>query len=487
MYEAFFHLNQRPFAATPRVEQYFPARVTEAARRTLVRCIERAEGMGVLVGASGTGKTLVCQMLSSEFEDTFDVVMLGTTRIDSPRALLQAILFGLELPCRGLPDGDMRLALVDHLTRADAAGMLLVADEAHTLPARVLEEIRLITNITVAGQPRARFIMAGSHLLEEHLASPKLESFSQRAAARCYLEPMDRGETTAYIRAQVAAAGGDARRIFTDAAFESVYRASDGVPRLINQLCDHALLLAHTARQHQLTEREVEEAWSDLQQLPTPWSGASEPSKAGSVIEFGQLHDDEDASELDELVSNDAAEGARQYERAEPATLGLRLASGLDDSEPAIEEPTIAEPARVEPALVEKSAVADRLTSIEVGVQPRRATSVELAHSSNPFAESFVEEEVVVERFSTEHASVWAQMPHVYSSEGRILAELLQPYVQTAKIVGMAETPAWTDTRADADLIVVEDDPVTIAGPRPAPTRAYRQEYSQLFAKLRRG
>ena len=272
MYEAFFHLKERPFAATPRVEQYFPARVTEAARRTLVRCIERAEGMGVLVGASGTGKTLVCQMLSSEFEDAFDVVMLGTSRIDSPRTLLQAILFGLELPCRGLADGDMRLALVDHLTRADASGMLLVADEAHTLPARVLEEIRLITNITVAGQPRVRFVMAGSHLLEEHLASPKLASFSQRAAARCYLEPMDRGETTAYIRAQIAAAGGDARRIFTDAAFESVYRASDGVPRLINQLCDHALLLAHAAREHQLTEREIEEAWADLQQLPTPWS-----------------------------------------------------------------------------------------------------------------------------------------------------------------------------------------------------------------------
>ena len=141
----------------------------------------------------------------------------------------------------------------------------------------------------------------------------------------------------------------------------------------------------------------------------------------------------------------------------------------------------------VEAAFVEKSVPADGLSSIEVGVQPRQATSVELAHSSNPFAESFVEEEVVVDRFSTEHASVWAQMPHVYSSEGRILAELLQPFVQTAKVMPIAEAPAWSDTRADADLIVVEDDPVTISGPRPAQARAYRQEYSQLFAKLRRG
>ena len=206
------------------------------------------------------------------------------------------------MPCRGLPDGDMRLALVDHLTRADAnAGMLLIADEAHTLPARVLEEIRLITNITVAGQPRARFVMAGSHLLEEHLASPKLESFSQRAAARCYLEPLDRSETTAYIRAQIAAAGGDARRIFTDAALESVYRASDGVPRLINQLCDHALLLAHTARQHQLSRARNRRGL--VRSAATPHAverGRNEPCKPSGVIEFGQLDDGEDGGTLEE-------------------------------------------------------------------------------------------------------------------------------------------------------------------------------------------
>ncbi|HEY4308032.1 MAG TPA: AAA family ATPase [Pirellulales bacterium] len=481
MYESFFHLTKRPFAATVNIEQYYPGRVIEAARRTLVRCIERAEGMAVLVGASGTGKTLICQMLRNEFEEACDVVTLGTTRIDGPRALLQAILFELDLPCRGLPDGDMRLALVDHLTRADArgAGMLLIADEAHTLPARVLEEIRLITNITVAGQPRVRFVMAGSHLLEEHLASPKLESFSQRTAARCYLEPLDRGETAAYIRAQVAGAGGDARRLFTESAVESSYRATDGVPRLINQLCDHALLLAHNAGIHQLSDRQIEEAWADLQQLPTPWSGTAEPNRAGDVIEFGQLDDDQ--TEEEDHYDSIAADGPimREYLADDMAPVSLRLAGGLDEIEPEFEELEESEPMKM-------SLPVNDLTAFETRVQPRGAMSVELAHSANPFAEPFVEEEVIVDRYSTAHASVWAEMPHVYSSEGRILAELLQPFVQTAKVVPLPEAPpAWNDT--DEALIVVEDDPVTIAGPRPAPTQAYRQEYSQLFAKLRRG
>ena len=295
MYESFFNLARRPFPAAPHIEQYYPARAIEAARRTLVRCIDRAEGVGVLIGPSGTGKTLACQLLAQQFADAFEVVLLGSTRLETPRDLLQTVLFELGLPCRGMADGDLRLSLIDHLTRIvnSSAGMLLVADEAHKLPTRVLEEIRLITNITVAGEPRVRFVMAGGPALEERLTSPKLESFSQRTAARTYLEALDRGETANYVRAALGTPG--ARPIFSDAALVSVYRATDGIPRLVNQLCDHALVLAFADGIERLGERQIEEAWADLQQLPTPWSASDTrgTSAAGGddVIQFGQLDD----------------------------------------------------------------------------------------------------------------------------------------------------------------------------------------------------
>ena len=84
MYEEYFGLGRRPFSAVPRVEHYFPAAAIEAARQKLVRCVQRAEGIGIVVGPSGTGKTLLCQMLAAEFRDSTQVVMLLSGRITSP-------------------------------------------------------------------------------------------------------------------------------------------------------------------------------------------------------------------------------------------------------------------------------------------------------------------------------------------------------------------------------------------------------------------
>jgi type II secretory pathway predicted ATPase ExeA len=455
MYESFFKLSRRPFPAAPQIDYYFPARAIEAARRTLVRCIDRAEGAGVLIGPSGSGKTLVCQLLAQRFADTFEIVLLGSTRLDTPHDLLQAALFELGLPCRGLSDGDLRLSLIDHLTRSagQSAGMLLIADEAHKLPARVLEEIRLITNIAVAGKPRVRFVMAGGPALEERLASPKLASLSQRTAARCYLEPLSRSETANYIRAALAASGADVQQTFSEAALVSVYRATDGIPRLVNQLCDHALVLAFADGVKHLGEREIEEAWADLQQLPTPWNASPARDAAAvqdDVIQFGQL----DESGQD----------------AEPLHVSLRLAPQPLDSGPNEQLHQIEE----------------QLASIEIGVEPRAATSVEVAQSANPFAESFVEEEIVVDRFASSQATAWAQMPHVYSGEGRQLAALLAPLVQTARPVEVATAATWAEM-SDPDLIVVEDEPAVLRPTLGPSYRALRQEYSQLFAKLRRG
>ena len=100
-----------------------------------------------------------------------------------------------------------------------------------------------------------RLVLAGGPQFEERLASPKLESFNQRVAARCYLEALDRAQTIDYVRHQIREAGGSPDRLFTAEALAAVYQATDGIPRLVNQVCDHALLLACAGGVKQLARR----------------------------------------------------------------------------------------------------------------------------------------------------------------------------------------------------------------------------------------
>lgn len=324
MYEAFFGFSQRPFAAAPSANRYFPASSCDAARATLGRCIERADGPGLLIGPTGTGKTLLLSVLAEQFSKRFSVAVLTGGRITTRRALLQAILYELGRPYQGLDEGELRLALSDYLTRSMECpeGMLLLVDEAHTLPMRLLEELRMITNLMRGSQPRVRLVLAGGASLEEHFTHPKLDSFNQRVAARCYLETFDQAETADFLRFELAVAGGHGE-VFTAEALRAVHRATDGIPRLINQLCDQALLRAFSDQSRQVDAGMIEQAWSDLQQLPTPWNEEATSDGSG-VVEFGSLSDDEDLG-----VAALQAPPSEQYE--------LDLDSWSDEDLPAVE------------------------------------------------------------------------------------------------------------------------------------------------------
>ena len=311
MYEAHFNLSHRPFPSAPATEFYFPAAAIEEARNVLGRCVRRGEGTGVVIGPTGTGKTLLCQVLARELADELRVVHLGTGRLGTRRALLQAILYELGQAYRGMDEGEARLAVVDYLTTSDdcARGLALLVDESHSLPLRLLDEVRMLTNLGRDGRPLVRLVLVGSCALEERLAAPKLDSFNQRIVARCYLETFNRDETIQYIHAQLAAVGGTPEQLFAEPAARAVHAATDGVPRLINQLCDHALLMAWAAGGEGVSADLVEQAWADLQQLPTPWTSECAARPGGGsegVIEFGGLNDDEQDAALD--TSGNAAD-----------------------------------------------------------------------------------------------------------------------------------------------------------------------------------
>jgi type II secretory pathway predicted ATPase ExeA len=394
MYETIFSLANRPFLAAPRNDRYFPAAPIETARQTLVRGIERAEGPGLLIGPAGSGKTLICQLLAEQFSDQYNVVLLSSTRLCTPRALLQNILFELELPYRELEEGELRLNLIDFLQRSEKCpnGMLLVVDEANTLPLRLLEEIRMITNVVRDGVPRVRLVLVGGPQLEERFASPRLESLNQRIAARCYLQSMTREETAHYVLHQIAQAGGDGESLFTEDALRAVYHATDGIPRLVNQVCDHALMLAASEGHQRLSSNSIEAAWADLQQLPAPsltvdqFSNSDASGDVSEMIEFGQLDDELDAV-LDHPI---------EFE-SEEELISLADASSQEDAHEASEIDNGDECQMDELPVHE----CDLDESVETELPATSVEDSDLVQSADPFGHEFEEEEVVLDRYAS--------------------------------------------------------------------------------------
>ncbi len=458
MYESFFRFTSRPFVAAPLVSSYFASESSEVARQTLTRSIDRAEGPGLIIGPTGVGKTLLCRMLAARFQQTFQVAMLSSTRILTRKALLQNILFELKLPYRNLEEGELRLSLLDHLQPNEDCpnGILLIVDEAHSLPLRLLEEVRMITNLVRDGQPRVRLVLAGSAKLEEKFASPKLESFNQRIAARCYLEPFGRNDTIDYILTRLSAAGGNAEAIFNDGALRAVFQATDGIPRLINQVCDHALVMAFAGGRSQIDAAGIEEAWADLQQLPGPWQDTAAVEISGSTIEFGEL--DAEPAVLE-------TGGQTAEEEFDVLTIGSDSSFGLSPDDFLRDEPVgkvSPQPALVQPQLC----VAD------------------------PFGDGFDEEEVVINQAVVQSAEIFANRTRVASREGRELAASLLPSV-VAATASVAKASADTACGADEadtledEIVPAESAPTAIFAERGSEQGDWRSQItfgSEMFA-----
>jgi len=480
MYESFFGLDQRPFASVPQVESYYPAATVEAARQTLTRCIRRGEGAGMVVGPSGTGKTLLFRILAEQSPRSLPAVLLSCGRLSTRRTLLQAILHGLGQPYRGMDEGELRLALVDYLSAPEECpdGILLLVDEAHTLPLRLLDEIRMLTNLVAGGKPRIRLVLAGGTILEERFASPKLESFSQRLAARCYLEAFNLSETEGYIRAELTRVGRRGPGLFPPEACHAVYRATDGVPRLVNQVCDHALVLAFAAGKPAIEPATIEEAWADLQQLPTPWSSEEKGPKSGGVVEFGSVVDDAALSESGSAPGEPPTAPPEAAEAASPPSAPADVpAAELPDETPG-------EMSRLD-------RVENLISELNDDFQPAGAIrpEVELIFDdpNGPFGGRFEEEEIVVDRCAT---TVGRQ--RVEEGEPGCQGEPSHgPFYRlgsaSARVRPMRRLLLREAFGAGPDEIVVEDDYEREELPARCVPAVGRHEYRQLFTRLRRG
>jgi type II secretory pathway predicted ATPase ExeA len=249
MYETRFGLRRRPFRATPDSETYYPATAHEAALGRLLQAVLDDEGIAVLTGDPGTGKTLLCHRLLERLGTDVASLLLTHSHFSGRAGLLQAVLFDLSLPYEGRSEQELRLALTDHLLKTYSEGRrtVLVVDEAHHLTPDLLEELRLLGNLESRRGKALQVVLAAQPRLLEHLRRPRLASFSQRLAVRVHLDSLGVQEAADYLVHHLRAAGGQPAAIITDEALELLARATHGVPRLLNQAAHQALLLAHAA------------------------------------------------------------------------------------------------------------------------------------------------------------------------------------------------------------------------------------------------
>jgi type II secretory pathway predicted ATPase ExeA len=458
MYEPYFGLSQRPFSAAPRTDRFFPAAAIEAARATLERVLARGEGVGVAIGGVGTGKTLLALRLAEVQKPKARVALLASTRLTRRRALLQAVLHALARPYRGMDETELRLALGDALTAggAEARPVALIVDDAHALRASVLDEIRTLLDHVASGEPLVRAVLIGAPLLEEHLASPKVEALAQRIAARTYLQAFTSAETAEYVRLQIQSCGGAVERLFASDAIEALYKATDGLPRIVNQLADHALLLAMAAARRVVDAAVVEEAWADLQQLPMPWNAhAVTGTVRHNVVEFG------------ELVETDAEPVASIPFRSTPnaaAAGSSAAASGASLEGDVFEWNGVA-----------NESLPDDDSDDEFCPAGSFTTEVEVAfdYRENPFGESFAAEEVVDDRTAAIE-SEWAKNRP---------AAMPQVIADAAALVALGGSAGGAVAAPDVPVSGPAIPPPAVESKEPRPRR---REFRHLFADLRR-
>jgi general secretion pathway protein A len=250
MYTSFFGLNEKPFAITPDPRYLFMSERHGEALAHLVYGVTESGGFMQLTGEVGTGKTtLVRTLLLNRMPENADVAVVLNPQL-SALEFLQAICeeLGVSVPKDSSSIKVLIDALNQHLLDAHANGRrtILVVDEAQNLAPDVLEEVRLLTNLETSKQKLLQIILIGQPELRELLARNDLRQLAQRITGRYHLEPLTRDETSQYIehRLKVAGAIGE---VFDSAAKREVYKLSSGVPRLINVICDRAMLGAYGA------------------------------------------------------------------------------------------------------------------------------------------------------------------------------------------------------------------------------------------------
>ncbi len=270
MYTAHFGLEANPFSLTPDPAYFYLSPYHQEALAHLLYGMGEDGGFVLLTGEVGTGKTMLIRTLMEQQHEHADIALCLNPRLNEQE--LVAVIcdeLRIDYPRQGCTLKTLIDALNTHLLATHAQGRrtVLIIDEAQNLGHEVLEQVRLLTNLETRRYKLLRVILAGQPELQRLLAGPELRQLAQRITARYHLMPLDREQTAAYIAHRLQVAGGRPE-LFTRGAVKAVYRLTGGVPRLINIICDRALLGTYSRGLKQVDTRLLRQAAREV--LPQP-------------------------------------------------------------------------------------------------------------------------------------------------------------------------------------------------------------------------
>ena len=266
MYESYFHFTSKPFAMNPDPEFLYPSHQHAAALTMLEYAIESQAPFCLLTGEIGSGKTTLLRHFLRRLPDKITVGLISNTH-SGFRSIHPWALSALGIVPHDDSDIAQYEALIDFFVHEYGKGRrtLLIVDEAHNLTPVILEELRLLSNVNSERDLSLQVLLVGQPELRAKLIHPELEQFAQRVSIDFHLGPLNLQDASAYVQHRLAVAGGD-RSIFQPEAIAFVHARTGGVPRLINQLCDLALVYAFAERQPSIDVPLLQHIIKDRQQ-----------------------------------------------------------------------------------------------------------------------------------------------------------------------------------------------------------------------------
>jgi general secretion pathway protein A len=265
VYEKFFSLEETPFVLTPDPRMLFRGKAHHEILAALVYGVTSQKGLMALIGDVGTGKTTLGRALLRELpEDVHSALVLNPHL--SGAELMGAILDDLGVERKGSTKGELMTTLGEYLLTAGEKGetVLVVVDEAQQMSVEALEQIRILSNLETPTRKLLQIVLAGQPELESMLKRHELRQLDQRIGIRCRLRPLDRRDTCRYVEHRLRAAGLNGRLPFTPDALALIYRHSRGIPRVINLVCDRALMAAYSAQAREVPASLVRSAIRNL-------------------------------------------------------------------------------------------------------------------------------------------------------------------------------------------------------------------------------
>ena len=273
MYNAFFGFSESPFSLSPDPSFFYRSEQHEEALANLVYGVQARKGFIVLTGEVGTGKTTMLECLRDFLESQYiEFAFLFNSRINSDQ-FFEMIAYDLNLPCSRTSKTEVLFALNQMLVEQAQQGrtVVLLVDEAHNLEWEVLEEIRLLGNLENRNGKLLQIILSGQPELDRKLDAPNLRQLKQRIVLRCNLQPFTLRDAVEYMESRLIKAGMSDQTVFSEELMAEIHLRAQGIPRVINAICDNLLLTAFAVEQKTCDVEMLDEVCRDMR---LEWPGS---------------------------------------------------------------------------------------------------------------------------------------------------------------------------------------------------------------------